>query len=188
MAVHRLEEAFNTLPHDAALFLDTSAWMPCLYYGEQVEKRARASFYIKLFQGRCTGNFKFYSTLEQISEYWNARLHKEHRAWQNGNKSAFGGIGFKDFRNGYPADYNEALAATRAEVKTILSVSSLLNPLERFSVGEIAQAAAEHAVDFNDALYYLICKNYGFALVTEDKDFLPFVNEIDIFTTSKDYP
>jgi len=184
MAVFHLDETLH-LP-DAPLFLDTSAWLPCLYAGEQLDKPVRAEIYTLLLKQQHEGKCQIRTCMEQLSEYWNVRLRKEHRAWQKTNKS-YGGKNFKDFRNAHENDYVEAVQATKAEIHEILNSSLMLTPNEQVSPQEIINLCAAHDIDFNDALFFLICKKFHLTLVTEDNDFLPFVNEIDIATTSDKY-
>ena len=186
MSVFRLDKGL-ALP-DEPLFLDTSAWMPCLYAAEQLAYPARAAVYPPLLEKQQKGACRICTCVTQISEYWNRRLHKEHAVWQKTNKSLFGSVGFKAFRNNYPDDYRHALDVTNSEVYELLAVTTLLNPLERIHADEVVHCADEYSVDFNDALYFLICKRFQLTLVTEDNDFLPFVEKINIATTSDKYP
>ncbi len=184
MAVIHLDDTLS-LP-DAPLFLDTSAWLPCLYAGEQFVKPVRAEIYTQLLKQQQEGKCQIRTCMTQLSEYWNVRLHKEHRAWQNADKNN-GGVSFKNFRNDHMHDYDEAVQATKAEIHEILNSSLILNLHELISPQEVVDLCAVHDIEFNDALFFLICKKFHLTLVTEDNDFLPFVDEINIATTSDKY-
>lgn len=186
MAVFHLDETLQ-LP-DAPLFLDTCAWLPCLCPAEQHAQPERARVYPLLLEKQHEGKCQMCTCLTQISEYWNRRLRIEHSSWQKSDKSKRGQIGYKVFRDEHRDVFFEAVKAAHAEVNDILSASSILNPLERLDANEVIEFAFAHTIDFNDALYYLICKKFKLTLVTEDNDFIPFVNNIDIVTMSTAYP
>ncbi|WP_282013247.1 type II toxin-antitoxin system VapC family toxin [Pyramidobacter piscolens] len=185
MSIYVLDGSLNTKLPKRAFFIDTSAWLTVLWAAEAQKKTKQSTIYAQFLESHYNDSMIFVTSPLQISEYWNLRIRKEHRFWQEENSSKHGRTSLKCFRNRHAHQYDIAVRVIRGELKEILHTCCLsqfyLDP------ESIMNATIQYRLDYNDAAYYLLCKERGLALITEDKDFCAVRGDIDIITTQSNF-
>lgn len=168
---------YNPTREDS-FFIDNNIWMylfcPVGNYNEY-SVNIYNEFFRKILQNECT----IYTSSIIISEFFNAYCKVDYKIKRRSNPSL---RDYKrDFRN---TPYFEELSKEVCQIikDKILKYSIRLN--DDFSTIDIDAILNENKnFDFNDMYIVKLCEDKNLKILTNDKDFLHFQNNIDVVTS-----
>ena len=147
---------------DDRLFLDANVWLSV--YGPMAYPRSRTTIYASAMREIRKAGCPIFIDVLVVSEFINSYARWEHR------QSALRGTKFKDFR------HSSAFITVAEDIAD--NAKRIIKQCQRcganfttIDVGALLTEFEKGDLDFNDQIFYEICKEKKLTLVTDDGDF-----------------
>lgn len=162
-----------------SFFLDTNIWL--LLFGDIADYRKKEqSEYSKVLQSILSRDCIVFLTSSVISEFSNVLLRRSYNDWQ----SEVENVG-KEFKKDFVGSesYLERVELISGLINKIIALPCVQRMPDDFNAVQLDRILERFKIiDFNDAYIAEICQSKSLKLVTNDRDFFHFKDEIDVIS------
>ena len=172
---HKVKDVRNyNFTEKDQLFLDTNIWL--YLHGPQKPRYYWEKIYSNVFKRIKNAKSKIYIDVLVVSEFINTYTHRKMKLVAPRFKN------FKAFRNSH--HFKPVAKDVTADAKRVMQHCLQIDSgFKTLKTDDLLDDYAKGDSDYNDQVITELCKNNGYTLITNDKDFR--TQEIPILTANK---
>ena len=166
-----------SVKNNAQYILDTNVLIKIFYPAMGLKN---VNPYIEMYKKISESNANIYISSIQISEFVNRCIRFQFKLYQNEHPE------IKDFKADYreTEDYKKSMNAILEIVSDMFEMFIRID--DHFDESNVENLLLQgFSYDFNDALIAELCRKYRAYLVTDDKDYINFMDGIEIITANR---